>query len=106
MSEMKRQNKHVQSSNISGRDGRVCNRCSKVPLEGQSLAGTESKRSSWRCRLSTQLTGKAGIKFIFSDTEKNPMYFYSYEEKTLIIQSNEVMMQLYEGKNNVTHGNF
>lgn len=53
----------------------------------------------------TQLTGKAGLKLIFSDTEKNPMCFYSYEEKALIIQSDEVMMQLREGKNNVTHGN-
>lgn len=53
----------------------------------------------------TQLTEKAGLKFIFSDSEKNRMCFYSYEEKALIIQSNEVMMQLCEGKNNVTHGN-
>lgn len=76
-----------------GRTKFVRNRKQKVKLEMQAEY------------MFTQLTGKAGLKFIFSDTEKNPMCFYSYEEKALITRSDDVMMQLYEGKSNVTHGN-
>lgn len=66
-----------------GRTKFVRNRKQKVKLEMQAE------------HTFTQLTGKAGLKFIFSDTEKNPMCFYSYE----------VMLQLCEDKSNVTHGN-
>lgn len=76
-----------------GRTKFVRNRKQKVKLEMQAEY------------MFTQLTGKAGLKFTFSDTEKNPMCFYSYEEKALITRSDDVMMQLYEGKSNVTHEN-
>lgn len=62
-----------QNSDLSGGGGSetVYNRSSQVPQEGQSLAGIESKKVKLHTEHTfIQLTGKAVLKFILSDTER------------------------------------